>query len=182
MNLEQTPPNISARQLHHSQTDTLLRGVWMTLARVAWGVVVVLVLLLFLVSLPTYLTHLQTVCLHQPCAYQQLTLNSARSLQALGISVEGYAALTLTLTLGPALVWVVMGAVLVWRRSDDWMALLVAFMLVVGGANNGLYGGFTTSQAGWEAPANLLGFLFSLALFVVFSLFPSGHFAPRWIH
>jgi signal transduction histidine kinase len=30
-------------------------------------------------------------------------------------------------------------------------------------------------------PANLLGFLFSLALFVVFSLFPSGYFAPRWI-
>ena len=74
-----------------------------------------------------------------------------------------------------------MGGVLVWRRSHDWMALLVAFMLVVGGANNGLYSGFTVSQAGWRLPTNLLGFLFSLALFVVFSLFPSGHFAPRWI-
>jgi hypothetical protein len=181
MKLEQTPSNTSAHQLLHRQSDTLLRGGWLIVVRVAWSTVVVLVLGLFLVSLPTYLTYLQTVCVHQPCPYQQLTLNSVHSLQVLGISVEGYAVLTLTLTLGPALVWVVMGGVLVWRRSNDWMALLVAFMLVVGGANNGLYSGFTISQAGWRLPANLLGFLFSLALFVVFSLFPSGYFAPRWI-
>jgi len=137
--------------------------------------------LLFLVSLPGYLTYLQTVCVHQPCPYQQLTLNSARSLQALGISVEGYAVLTLTLTLGAALVWMLTGGVLVWRRSDDWLALLVAFMLVVGGADNSLYGGYTTGQGEWSAPANLLGFFFSLALFVVFTLFPSGYFVPRWM-
>lgn len=181
MNLEQTPSNTSASHLLHSRGDTLLRGGWLIRIRVAWGIVVVLVLVFFLVSLPAYLTYLQTVCLHQPCPYQQLTLSSARSLQALGISVEGYAILTLTLTLAAALVWMVMGAVLVWRRSDDWMALLVAFMLVVGGADNSLYGGFTTSQAGWRLPANLLGFLFGLTLFMVFSLFPSRHFAPRWI-
>jgi signal transduction histidine kinase len=181
MNLEHAQPDRAARPQSTSQADTHLHGGWLILARVAWGAVVVLVLLLFLVSLPTYLTYLQTVCVHQPCPYQQLTLNSVHSLQVLGISVEGYAVLTLTLTLGPALVWVVMGGVLVWRRSDDWMALLVAFMLVVGGANNSLYSGFTISQAGWWLPANLLGFLFSLALFVVFSLFPSGSFAPRWI-
>jgi signal transduction histidine kinase len=181
MNLEHAQPDRATRPQSTGHADTRLHGGWLILAHVTWGVVVVLVLGLFLVSLPTYLTYLQTVCVHQPCPYQQLTVNSVQSLQALGISVEGYAALTLTLTLGTALVWVVMGGLLVWRRSDDWMALLVAFMLVVGGANNGLYGGFTTSQAGWQAPANLLGFLFSLALFVVFSLFPSGHFAPRWI-
>ncbi len=181
MTLEHAQPDRAARPQSTSQADTRLHGGWLILGRVAWGAVVVLALLLFLVSLPTYLTYLQTVCVHQPCPYQQLTSNSVHSLQVLGISVEGYAVLTLTLTLGTAFVWVVMGGVLVWRRSDDWMALLVAFMLVVGGANNGLYGGFTTSQAGWRVPANLLGFLFSLALFVVFSLFPSGHFAPRWV-
>src|SRR5579859_1238159 len=180
MYLKQAPTETSTSQPPQRQAETHLRGGWLILARVAWGVVVVLVLVLFLVSLPTYLTHLQTLCIHQPCSYLQLTLNGARSLQALGISVEGYAVLTLTLTLGAALVWMVMGGVLVLRRSDDWMALLVAFMLVVGGASNGINVGTTTSQVGWEAPANLLGFLFSLALFVVFSLFPSGHFAPRW--
>lgn len=181
MNLEQAPSNTSARQLLHHQSETLLRGRWLIAVRVAFCAVVVLVLLLFLVSLPTYLTYLQTVCMRQPCPYQQLTLNSARSLQALDISVEGYAALTLTLTLIAALAWMVMGAVLVWRRSDDWMVLLVAFMLVVGGASNSLYGGYTISQGEWSVPASLLGLLFSLALFVVFTLFPSGHFVPRWI-
>src|SRR5258706_16246562 len=174
MNLEHAQPDRAGHPQSISQADTRLHGGWLILARVAWGAVVVLVLLLFLVSLPTYLAHLQTVCLHQPCPYQQLTLNSVHSLQELGISVEGYAVITLTLTLVPALVGVAMGGVLVWCVSDDWMALLVAFMLVVGGANNGLYSGFTVSQAGWRLPTNLLGFLFSLALFVVFSLFPSG--------
>ena len=181
MYLKQAPTEVSTSRSSQRQAGTHLRGGWLILARVAFCTVVVLVLLLFLVSLPGYLTYLQTVCVHQPCPYQQLTLSSVHSLQALGISVEGYMVLTLTLTLGPALVWVVMGGVLAWRRSDDWMALLVAFMLVVGGANNGLYSGFTVSQAGWRLPANLLGFLFSTALFVVFALFPSGHFVPRWI-
>ena len=173
MYLKQAPTETSTSQPQERQAETHLRGGWLILARVAWGVVVVLVLGVFLVSLPTYLTHLQTVCLHQPCPYLQLTLNGARSLQALGISVEGYAVLTLTLTLGPALVWVLMGGVLAWRRSDNLMALLVAFMLVVGGASNGLNVGSTTSQVGWEAPANLLGFLAWRSLWCSHS-FPVG--------
>jgi signal transduction histidine kinase len=181
MNLEHAQPDRAARPQSTGQAGTRLSGGWLVLARAAFCAGVVLVLALFLVSLPTYLAYLQTVCVHQPCPYQQLTLNSARSFQALGISVGGYAVLTLTLTFVAALVWMVMAGVLVWRRSDDWMALLVAFMLVVGGADNSLYGGYTTGQGQWSVPANLLGFLFSLALFVVFTLFPSGHFVPRWI-
>ena len=181
MNLEHAQPDRAARPQSTGQADTRLRGGWLILARVAFCAMVVLVLLLFFVSLPTYLAYLQTVCVHQPCLYQQLTVNSAHSFQALGISVEGYAVLTLTLALVAALVWMGMGGVLVWRRSDDWMALLVAFLLVVGGADNSLYGGYTTGQGQWSVPANLLGFLFSLSLFVVFALFPSGHFVPRWI-
>ncbi|HCI81737.1 MAG TPA: hypothetical protein DHW02_18830 [Ktedonobacter sp.] len=181
MNLEHVQPDRAGNPQPTSHAETYIRGGWLIMARVAWGVVVVLVLGLFLVSLPTYLMYLQTICIQQPCPYQQLTLNSVHSFQKLGISVEGYAVLTLMLTLGPALVWVAMGGVLMWRRSHDWMALLVAFMLVVGGADNGLYGGLTTSQASWSLSANLLGFLFSIALFVVFSLFPSGYFVPRWI-
>ncbi len=181
MNLEQTPANTSARQLHH-QGNTLLQGGWLIAVRLAWGTLVLLVLALFAVSLPGYVAYLQTICVHQPCPYQQLTLNSVQRLRTLGISVEGYAVLTLMLTLAPSLVWIALGGLLIWRRSNDWMALLVAFMLVVGGANNGLYSGFTViSQTGWSLPPNLLGFLFSLTLFLVFSLFPGGYFAPRWI-
>lgn len=120
-------------QLAASLADTRLHGRWLLLARVGWLALVALALGLFFVSLPTYLAHLQTVCVHQPCAYQQLTLKNALALQALGISIGGYAALTLTLTFGTALVWVVTGGVLVWRRSDDWMALLVALLLVFQG-------------------------------------------------
>ena len=132
--------------------DTRLRGRWLFIARLGWIAAVALVLSLFLISLPIYLAHLQTVCVRQPCTYEQLTLRSTQALQALGISVGGYVALTLMLTLGVALVYVVTGGVLVWRRSDDWMALLVAFMLVVEGAANGINAGANTSQAEYELP------------------------------
>ncbi len=62
MNLEHAQPDRAARPQSTRQADTYLHGGWLILARVAWGAVVVLVLLLFLVSLPTYLTYLQTVC------------------------------------------------------------------------------------------------------------------------
>ena len=150
-------------------------------ARAAWGAAAALVLGLFLASLPPYLAHLQAVCLHQPCLAQQLTPRSAQALQAAGLSVATYAVLAAALALGAAVVWILLGGLLMWRRSDDGMAVLVAFLLVVGGASNGLNPSSATSPASGMTPANLLTFLSSLAIVVVFALFPSGHFAPRWI-
>lgn len=173
-------PAASSRQPPHSQRETQLRGNWLLVARVAWSIGVALVLALFLTSLPAYVTHLKTICLHQLCPYLQLTPNGVRALRDLNVSITGYAALTLAFTLGSALVWIVMGGLLVWRRSDDWMALLVAFLLVVGGASNGINVGATPSQLGWQAQANLLGFLNGLAIVAVLALFPSGRFVPSW--
>lgn len=180
MSLKQAPTAAgSARQLPQHQGDTQLRGGWLILARAAWGTGVALVLGLFLASLPAYVTHLQTICLRQPCSYLQLTPSGVHALHDLGISIAGYAALTLAFTLGSALVWMVMGGLLVWRRSDDWMALLVAFLLVVGGASNGINVGASPSQVGWQVQANLLGFLNGLAIVAVLALFPNGRFVPR---
>jgi hypothetical protein len=162
-----------------STPDTRLRGRWLPIARVGWVAGVAFILGLFLLSLPTYLAHVQTVCVHQPCAGEQLTLKNAHALQALGISVGSYAALTVTLTLLIALVEIGMGGVLAWRKPDDWMALLVALLLVQNGASVGI-GNFFTNGHGYALPATLLNFLAGPLFFLVFLLFPSGRFVPRW--
>ncbi|HZS88250.1 MAG TPA: histidine kinase [Chloroflexota bacterium] len=167
------------RPLQSASATHLQRGA-LIVARVAWGLAAALVLALFLASLPPYLAHLQTICLHPPCLAQQLTPRSAHALQDAGLTVATYAALAAALTLGAAVVWLLLGGLLLWRRSDDGMAVLVAFLLVVGGASNGLNPSSAPSPVSGTTPANLLTFLFSVAIVVVFALFPSGRFVPHW--
>jgi hypothetical protein len=70
-------------------------------------------------------------------------------------------------------------ALLLWRRSDDWMALLVALTLIL------MTAVFTPIGQGLPPAWQWLGQVFSLAsftaLFLLMSLFPSGRFVPRWL-
>ncbi len=72
-----------------------------------------------------------------------------------------------------------MSAVIFWRKSSDWMALLFALCLVLGGT------GFVTetvaaSHSVWSLPALLLNELTFVLLYLIASLFPNGQFVPRW--
>jgi hypothetical protein len=158
--------------------DTRLRGSRLILARVAWLTVVTLIAALFLVMLPAYYTQLQTVCTGAPCGSAQPTPDSAQAIQRLGLSISTYAAFTLALTLALAFVSFTLGAVIFWRRSDDWMALLVALMVVALGTlnGNGVYG----SHSAWRVLSDVLYVLGGGVGLLAFSLFPDGRFVPRW--
>src|SRR6266699_6219287 len=106
--------------------DTRLRGRSLILARVTWVAAVTLLVALFLVMLPAYYTLLQTVCTGATCGPTQPTPDSAQGIQKLGLSLGAYATFTLALTLASALLCIAVSAVIFWRKSDDWMALLVA--------------------------------------------------------
>ncbi len=158
--------------------DTRLRGRRLILARVVWIAAVTLIAALFLVRLPSYYTLLQTICTGATCGSAQPTPDSAQAIQRLGLSVSAYAAFTLALTLALAFLCFTLGAVIFWRRSDDWMALLVALMVVatVTLNGNGVYG----SHSAWRVLAIVLYVLGSGVYLLVFSLFPDGRFVPRW--
>jgi len=68
---------------------------------------------------------------------------------------------------------------IVWRRSDDRMALLVALLLVVFGP---IYAtsSIVAVPSPWRVPNECLYFLALTLLMLVFLLFPSGQFVPRW--
>src|SRR5205823_2449459 len=117
--------------------DTRLRGRRLILARVVWVAAVTLIMVPFLARLPAYSTLLQTICTGATCGLVQPTPDSAQAMQKLGLSVGSYAIYTLALTLALAFVSFTLGAVIFWRRSDDWMALLVALGVVATVTLNG---------------------------------------------
>ena len=162
---------------------TRLRGRRLILARVVWVTVVSLIVALFLARLPAYATALQTVCTGAACGSAQPTLDNAQALQKLGLSVGAYAAFTLALTLALAFLCFAVGAVIFWRRSDDWLALLAAFFLVMS---------YTTSSSNpptalalaypaLTLPLSIFGCLGQASIGVFFLLFPNGRLMPHWM-
>ena len=69
--------------------------------------------------------------------------------------------------------------VIFWRKSDDWMALLVALGVVALGT---LYVTFSLqgNPSAWQVLAIVLNGLGNGVFFLVCSLFPTGRFVPRW--
>jgi hypothetical protein len=141
--------------LHHA-TSTRLRGPWLVLLRLAWVVLSVLALIIFMASLPVYFASQQ----------KSYTVGYAVFLLALGIFV--------------ALVWFIVALLIFWRKAHDWMALLVSFMLVLQGVGTTIYP-LDAIPSIWLLPAVILDMLSFILLFLVFSLFPTGRFVPRWI-
>lgn len=70
-------------------------------------------------------------------------------------------------------------AMLLWRRSDDAMALLVAVTLVL------LPAFFTPMyiplSGTWHTAATLVNRLGGISFLLLLGLFPSGRFVPRWV-
>jgi hypothetical protein len=176
--LADTERKSESGSVNSSTATTRLSGSRLILARVAWGAAVTLIVVPFLVKLPAYYTFLQTICTGAPCGLGQPTLDSAQALQKLGLSVGAYAAFTLALTLVLAFLCFVVSAVIFWRRSDDWMALLVALAVVATVTLNG--NDVYDSHSAWGVLTNVLAILGSGMYVLVLALFPDGRFVPRW--
>jgi signal transduction histidine kinase len=80
--------------------------------------------------------------------------------------------------------WIAVGLIIFWRRSDDWMALFIALVLVLLGTNFSPVSYVLPIALGLTSPLGILctavqALVFSsIALF--FSLFPNGRFVPGW--
>jgi hypothetical protein len=179
MNLRQAAIGISLSNEWHGEADTRLYGRLLLLARIVWLGLVVLTLGVWLASLPDYFTELQTVCRLAACSFEQLSSDKVVSLQHLGVSVGDYATFIVVLTVLLALVFFGIGCLIFWRKSDDWMALLFAFGLVLGGMTSVILT-VGTSHSVWQLPILFVGELLVLSFFLAFTLFPNGRFVPSW--
>ncbi|HAT46827.1 MAG TPA: hypothetical protein DCS90_17135, partial [Ktedonobacter sp.] len=82
-----------------------------------------------------------------------------------------------------AMIWCGIGFLIFWRRSDDWLALLAAFFLVMFITT---FPGLPTSILALtypvlNVPTTLMSVLGQASIGVFFLLFPSGRLAPRWM-
>lgn len=174
--------------IHHVSTktgkrfyalDTRLQGRWLLLARSLWLTLVMLTLTIFFASLPLYAAQLQTSCDGSACQWQQLTPEQAGTLRGIGLSLVDYATLTVVLTIVPTIVCLLVSSLIVWRKSDDWMAFTVALMLVTLGP---IIEATAVSEISspWQVPNECLTLLLLILFLLVFLLFPSGQFVPGW--
>src|SRR6266516_510673 len=179
MNVQQRPTEMTESRELHSAGDTGLHGRWLMLARFVWFILVALALVVFVASLPVYISQLQSVCYDAECASGQLTPQTLVALRNLGFTIGFYTSIRSALTIISVLVWFGVAGVLVWRKSNDWMALLVALMMVLLGTDVTL-NTVAGSHSVWQFPSQLLSFLAYFLLVLVILLFPNGRFVPRW--
>ena len=178
MDVQHTIESTNSSKMQDS-ADTRLHGRWLVLARVVWFILVTLALLVFIFSLPVYIAQLYRVCNGIACGTGQLTPRIVDTLRNIGFSINEYVTINIALAFIQAFIWFTVGGVLAWRKSNDWMALLVSLMMVLlgtGVALNTVEGSYSL----WQIPSQLIDFLAYLLLILVILLFPSGSFVPRW--
>ena len=184
-------PQVNQSQDHPS-TPTLVRfnplpapdhavvGQRLLLARVLWLAVLILVLGLFIASIPTYFAYLHTTTTGIVIDLNagQLALDGVRELHALGLSVDFYALYHLVLDAIFAGGFWAVGSALFWRKAEHPMALFTSFALLIFPITF-LYQ-TTTLPAIWSLPTRAIDFLGGISFSLVFSLFPNGRFVPGW--
>ena len=187
MNHLAMPTETTAPVASPHTAQTRLHGVWLLVARSVWVVLAGLSVGWFITSVLVYYLGLHGF---QAGVYEHLIHTTA--------AVSGYSAiifdyvpftgtfatLNIALLIILAPLWIAVGLVIFWRRSDDWMALFVALVLVLAGTNFSPTSYVLPVALG---PTSLLGNLgtgvqalgwSSLVLF--FALFPNGRFVPGW--
>src|SRR5215467_1199332 len=168
-------------------SGTRLRGPWLVTARVGWAIITLIDLLIFVLSLPAYAAQLHMVCTTATvtCDGGRITPGNALALAHLGIALEAYITYMLTITLLTSLVFLSVGALIFWRKSQEAIGLLVSLLLITFGCCGStleLVGALSAEHADWVVVQIMsqAAFMIYPAIGLFFCLFPDGRFVPRW--
>jgi hypothetical protein len=159
--------------------DTRLRGRLLKAARAAWILAAILALVVFVVGISALYVQIQSVCTGSNFTGAQVSVEQARALETHGIALPSYALYSVIVATLSTLIWFSIGWLIFWRKSDSWIALLVALQAVTQGVASALPA-LENGSSLWHYPATLLDFLNTVLLFLVFALFPNGRFVPKW--
>src|SRR5690242_8305589 len=161
-----------------SDDSTRLHGWPLVIVRAVIFAAVAITLAIYALALPGFVPRMSAPCHNAPNSCLILPEQVA-PLAKLSITPHGLAVAVVVVSYLAILLVCSVAAVLLWRRSDDWMALLVAVTLILMPAV------FTPVGQGLPASWQGLGQIFSTAsftsLFLLMGLFPSGRFVPRWL-
>jgi hypothetical protein len=190
MNRSDTEAKSASHWAVASPEHTRFSGSWLIVARLAWTVAALLLAGNFVFSIPPYYAALRTVCtvsiaVVDQCATWQLVPDNMSTLAHLHISLDAYAAYTVSINVVAALLFWAVGMLIFWRKSREWLGLSVSLVLILLGSSgvaDSLQGTFLTA----DSPLLLavLVLLFNViqwpALGLFLLTFPTGRFTPRW--
>jgi len=167
---------------NNATTSTQLSGSWLLIARVVWVTLVLLMLGLWAVGIATLIREPLPDCSQVPCDpfdFNAGDLEMAREL-SLPTGILG-GMFTFAASIFNGVFYFVIAGIIFWRKSDDWMGLLVSYLLVYLGAvlitssNDALLRAYPET----ELLSELIFIPGLIFLFVLFFVFPDGRFIPR---
>ncbi len=181
MNPHYRPTSTVEHPEARNRSETQLQGPWLVLARIAWCVVLLLVVGIVIAGIPPYFAYLHTLTSGGvvDLGHVQLTHDGVHALHALGLSIDFFAVFTIVLNTLFVFGFVLIGAVLFWRKADDRLALYTSFALVAFPIGF-LFSLTTTLPPAWSFPVQCIAFLGGTSFDIFCYLFPSGRFVPPW--
>src|ERR1700724_1408135 len=129
MSLHRSPTSTVERSSAGNWSETQLRGTWLVLARIGWMVFTLLAIGLFFASLPPYFAYLHIVNSTFPGG-PQLSPSDVQALHKFGLSLDFYAWFQIGINLITLMIYLFVGIVLFWYKSNDRVALLASTTLI----------------------------------------------------
>ena len=169
MNLVQRERAEETETSMHFHLNTRLYGYWLLAARIIWIVLALAVVVLNTLALPG----VPAAIVPPPDLMHEL--------RRLHLSATPGIVVIMTMNGLCMLLYLGVGALLFWRRSDDRMVFFCSLMLLTFGG--GVFGFLEYNPPPsfvWNLAFYSLFFLGQVSFLVFFYLFPSGHFVPRW--
>ena len=181
MGSHSAPASITKSSGQLREAGKRLHEPWLMLVRIVWLAVALLSIGLFIVSIPQHAQHLHVVCSNALCGGSENATRLARELHSLGLTLDFYAAYSLSLQIIFALGYFTIAMIIFWRKSDDWMALLVSlFLITFVLAFADVPHELSRSNAVLGLLVACIGFIGEMTFPLCFYLFPDGRFVPRW--
>jgi signal transduction histidine kinase len=147
------------------------------IATIIWSIVALLALGLVIVG---QLASYRQILVLSPSALPDGWTAEAMqaSLAALGVPASLYAIYKVALNSLLVLAYFAVAATIIWRRPATWIAVFVAFFLVLFPTN--WVTEANTLPSAWSAPLRVVDALAWTSFLLFFFLFPDGRFVPRW--
>jgi signal transduction histidine kinase/DNA-binding response OmpR family regulator len=146
--------------------------------RIAWVILAAISIGLQVAGLRTAYQQLR-----QPCPAEQFQCFPSQAevplMQALGLSLDGYAVENVIATVVFAFGMITVAAFIFWLKTDEVFAVMIGFILLVYSFAN-LDTLAVKALVEWRLPIRLLYGLTNGTLGIFLYLFPTGRFAPRW--
>jgi hypothetical protein len=180
MNLPGTIAQRAPGQPITGRAEVALTGRWLAILRPACIAIIVLTLVLWFMAIPIRYKELGAVC-STVCGDQQLNQSNVAQFRASGLTLSFYSAYIGTLEVFFVLAFVVIGLVLLWKKSHTRIGLLTALFLITFGVSNTSATALMITYPVLTVPVGLIQLISWISLGIFLFVFPDGSFSSAWM-